>query len=84
MTLLTPTLSAISTQSGKGKKASLAITDPFKSKPKEVAFSIAWFNASTLLVCPVPPASNCLSFTSIMVLDFVFLHSFEANNKSSI
>jgi hypothetical protein len=34
-------LFAIATQSGKGKKASLAMTAPFKSKPKVFAFSIA-------------------------------------------
>ena len=56
--LLTPTLFAISTQSGKGKNASLDITEPFKSKLKCLAFSIAWFKASTLDVCPVPEAIN--------------------------
>ena len=35
------------TQSGKGKKASLAITAPFKSNSNDFAFSMACFNAST-------------------------------------
>ena len=56
--LLIPVLWAISTQSGKGKNASLAITAPFKSKLKCLAFSMAWFNASILEVCPVPEANN--------------------------
>src|SRR5687768_18158281 len=43
---------AISTQSGKGKKASDAITLPFRSKPNAPAFSIACRSASTLDVCP--------------------------------
>jgi hypothetical protein len=50
MTALTPTFDAISTQSGNGKNASEAITDPCKENPKAVAFSIACFNESTLEV----------------------------------
>ena len=40
ITAVIPALSAISTQSGNGKKASLAITDPLRSKLKELALSI--------------------------------------------
>ena len=47
MTAVIPSLSAISTQSGKGKKASEAITAPFRSNPNDLAFSIACFKAST-------------------------------------
>ena len=81
---LIPFLWAISTQSGNGKKASLAIEAPLRSNPNFSAFSMAWFKASTLLVWPVPLASNCLFLTNTMVLDFVFLEIFDANNKSSI
>jgi len=47
---LIPSLKAISTQSGNGKKASLAITAPSKLKLKLFAFSMACFRASTLEV----------------------------------
>src|SRR5690606_41119566 len=59
-TAATPASPAISTQSGKGKKASEAITLPLISKPKDCAFSIACFNASTRDVCPTPEATKVL------------------------
>ena len=40
ITALMPALSAISTQSGNGKNASLAITAPFKSKLNDFALWI--------------------------------------------
>lgn len=79
-----PAFPAISTQSGNGKKASLAMTAPFKSKLKLLALLIACSRASTREVCPVPPAQSCLFLTKIMVLDFVCLQIFEANKRSSI
>ena len=48
ITAFTPSLSAISTQSGKGKKASLAITAPFKSNSNDFAFSMACFNVGVV------------------------------------
>ena len=45
---------------------------------------MACSKASTLDVCPVPPAQSCLFLTKIIVFDFVCLQIFEANNKSSI
>ena len=42
----------ISTQSENGKKASLAKQDSFRSKPNFLDFSIAWFNASILILVP--------------------------------
>ena len=68
-------LSAILRNPGKGKKASLAITAPFRSKPKFLAFSIACFKASTRLVCPTPLASSCLPLASTIALDFAVLHN---------
>ena len=44
---------------------------------------MAWFKASTRLVCPVPLAHNCLFFTKTIVLDFVCLQILEAKIKSS-
>ena len=79
-----PILCAISTQSANGKNASLAITAPFKSKPKLNALETACFKASTRDVCPVPLASNWLFFTITMVLDFVCFANLFANNKSFI
>ena len=84
ITAVMPALSAISTQSGKGKNASLAITAPCKSKLKDVALCIAWFKASTRLVCQEPLAQSCLFFANTIVFDLVCLQIFEANNKSSI
>ena len=78
ITAVTPALFAISTQSGNGKNASLAITAPVKSNSKEVAFSIAWRNASTREVCPVPEAHSCLFFANTMVFDLVCLQILEA------
>ena len=43
-----PASAAISTQSGNGKNASDAITEPFKSNLNACAFSIACLNESTL------------------------------------
>ena len=82
MTDLIPLLLAISTQSGNGKNASLAITAPSKLKLNFLAFSIAWLSASTLDVCPVPDASNCKFLERTMVLDFVCLHILDANIRS--
>ena len=56
ITAVMPALWAISTQSANGKNASEAITAPSKSKLKDFAFSIAWRNASTRDVCPIPLA----------------------------
>ena len=81
---LIPFLYAISTQSGKGKNASLAITAPLRSKLNLFAFSIAWFNASTLDVWPVPDEISWLFFANTIVLDLVCLDIFDANNRSSI
>src|SRR5690606_36851573 len=78
-----PALSAISTQSGNGKKASLAITAPFKSNLNDWALWMAWFKASTRLVCPVPLAQSCLFLAKTMVFDLVCLQIFDANIKSS-
>ncbi len=50
MTDVIPASWASSTQSGNGKKASEAIATPSRDKPKDLAFSIACFNASTLEV----------------------------------
>src|SRR5690606_34502816 len=83
ITLVIPLLCAISTQSGKGKNASLAITAPFRSKLKDPALWIAWFRASTREVCPVPLAYNCLFLAKTIVLLLVCLHSLEANIRSS-
>ena len=55
-----PARFAISTQSGKGKKASEAITEPFRSKPSSFARSRACFKASTREVCPTPLAKKNL------------------------
>ena len=73
MTAATPARAPISTQSGKGKNASDAKTEPFRSNPNVFALCIAWFNASTLEVCPVPLEMSAPSFTSMMAFDFVFL-----------
>src|SRR5690606_40982004 len=83
ITALMPAFFAISTQSGNGKKASLAITAPCKSKPKDWALCMAWFKASTRLVCPVPLAHSCLFLANTIVFDLVCLQIFEANNKFS-
>ncbi len=83
ITAVIPALSAISTQSGNGKNASLAITAPSRLKLKDCAFSIACRNASTRLVWPVPLAQSCFPFAKTIVFDFVCLQIFEANNKSS-
>ena len=58
ITAVTPASAASSTQSGKGKKASEAMLEPFRSNPKPCAFSTACFRASTRLVWPVPLASS--------------------------
>src|SRR5690606_30419276 len=83
ITLAIPFLCAISTQSGKGKKGSLAITDPFRSTLKDKALLMACSRASTLEVCPVPLAHYCLFFSNTIVLDFVCLQSLEAKIRSS-
>src|SRR5690606_25985655 len=82
-TAATPSLLAISTQSGKGKKASEAITAPFKSKPKDLAFSIACFSASTREVWPTPLAQGLSLLLSTMVLDLVCLQILAANTSAS-
>ena len=68
----------------KRKKASLAITELFKSNLKLFDFSIACFNASTLDVCPVPELINCRFLAKTIVFDLVCLQIFEANSKSLI
>ena len=83
ITAVIPAFFAISTQSGKGKKASLAIEAPSKLNPKTVAFSIACNKASTLEVCPVPDEIKVPFFANTMVFDLVFLHTLEAKIKSS-
>ena len=83
ITAVIPSLSAISTQSGNGKKASEAITAPFRSKPNDLAFSIACFNASTREVCPTPLANSCLPFASTIAFDLLFLTILLANSISS-
>jgi len=45
---------------------------------------MAWFNASTLDVCPVPEAKSCLFLASTIVFDLVCFEIFEANIRSSI
>ncbi|MNW16830.1 hypothetical protein D3C71_2158170 [compost metagenome] len=57
-TAVIPASAAISTQSGKGKNASEAITEPSSAKLKACALTMACFRASTLEVCPTPLASN--------------------------
>jgi hypothetical protein len=54
ITAVMPASFANCTQSGKGKKASLAIEAPCKSNPKLLLFSTACTSASTRDVCPVP------------------------------
>ncbi|MNI17594.1 hypothetical protein D3C73_709680 [compost metagenome] len=66
-----PASEAISTQSGKGKKASDAIAQPLRSKPKEIAFSIACFNASTREVWPTPEANKVPFLANTIVFDLV-------------
>ena len=83
ITSVMPSLLAISTQSGKGKNASLAITAFLREKLNSFAFSIACLRASTRLVCPVPEARSCLFLAKTIVLDLVCLHIFEAKSKSS-
>ena len=79
-----PFFDAISTQSGKGKKASLAITAPSNTNLNFFALSIAWFKASTLEVWPVPDEISWLFFANTIVLDLVCLHILDAKSKSSI
>jgi hypothetical protein len=74
-----PDFFASSTQSGNGKKASEAITEPTKFKLKLVAFSTACFRASTLEVWPTPLAINCWLLAKTIVLEIVCLQIFEAN-----
>ena len=69
ITAVIPALCAISTQSGKGKNASDAITAPSKENPNFVALAMACSRASTLEVCPTPLANSCWSFANTMVLD---------------
>lgn len=70
-------------QSGNGKKASEAITAPFKSKPNDLAFSMACLKESTREVCPIPLAQSCLFFTKVIALDLLFFTILLANNRSS-
>ena len=79
-----PSFPAISTQSGKGKNASEAITAPLRSKPKAFAFSMACFNASTLLVWPTPLENSWSWLLRIMVFDLVCLQIFKAKTKASL
>ena len=51
----------------------------FKSKSNFLALSTAWFNASTLDVCPVPEAKSCLFLASTIVFDLVCFEIFDAN-----
>ena len=53
-TALMPASWAMATQSGNGKKASEAMTEPLTSKPNLRALSMAWWQASTLDVWPQP------------------------------
>ena len=78
-----PALSAISTQSGNGKNASLAITAPLVSKPNSFVFAIAWRKASTRDVMPAPLPISCLFSASTMVLDLLFLQIFIAKARLS-
>src|SRR5690606_10760327 len=77
-----PAFAAISTQSGKGKKASLAITEPCRSKLNLPALAMACSKASTRLVCPVPLPSSCRSLASTMALLLVCFTRMLANSRS--
>ena len=79
-----PAAAAISTQSGNGKNASEAITQPFISMLKLRAFSIACLNASTRLVCPTPLDNILSPLASTIALDFVCLQIFAAYKSASV
>jgi hypothetical protein len=63
-------LFAIATQSGKGKKASLAMTTPFKSKPKVLLFQSLEVRHQLLKFDQF--RKICVPFLKTIVLDFVF------------
>ena len=62
----------------------LKLTPPLISFSKNFAFSTAWFNASTLDVCPTPLEISLLFFTNTIAFDFEFLQTLDAKIKSSI
>ena len=84
MIAVIPASAAISTQSGKGKKASLAITAPCRSKLNACALVMACLRASTLDVCPTPLAHSCLFLANTIALDLECLTILLANSRSSI
>ena len=84
MTALMPALSAISTQSEKGKNASEAITAPSRLNPKLRAFSMACLRASTLDVWPMPLAIILRSLASTMALDLECFTMMLAKSISAI
>src|SRR5690554_2148844 len=75
---------ASSTESAKGKKASEAITAPFRSNSKDPALLMACLRASTRDVRPTPLAMSCLFLASTMALDLECFTILLANSKSSI
>ena len=70
MIAVIPALWAASTQSGKGKKASDAITLPAARSP---ACRIAFSSAHILLTCPGPTPVVQKSFARTIPFDFVCL-----------
>jgi hypothetical protein len=64
---------AISTQSGNGKKASLAITAPFKSNPKISLFQLLVVKHPLLRFVLFQKLINVLFFAKTIVFDLVFL-----------
>ena len=78
----TPAAAAASTPSRKGKKASLASTLPWVSRPSFWAFRTAICEAKTRLVCPAPMPMVARFLASTMALDLTVLAIFQAKSRS--
>ena len=75
----TPAAAANSIESGNGKKASEARTDPRARSP---AFLMAISTLSTRLICPAPAPTSARSRHNTMALDFTYRTTDQANRRS--